>query len=88
MHIQSPFPGLSLSLPEAGPEIPVQEGDAVLLCQTLRRAADAVVVLIGADQQGGGESGKAVLRGKAGGLLQAAGVEFSKFASSEEFSVK
>ena len=40
MHIQSPFPGLSLSLPEAGPEIPVQEGDAVLLCQTLRRAAE------------------------------------------------
>ncbi len=71
LHIESQLPGLGLPLAEAGAEVPVEEGHAVLRPHGLRRPADALVVLVGTDQQRGGEVREAVLPGR---LLQAAGV--------------
>ena len=74
LHIEAQLPGLGLPLPEAGAEIPVEEPHAIACRERLSRPADALVVLVGADQEGGGEVGEAVFRGEAGGLLQAGGV--------------
>ena len=73
LHVEPQRPGLALPLAEAGAEVPVEKGHAVACRQGLRRPADAVVVLVGADQQGGGEVGEAVAGGVPGGLLQPAG---------------
>ena len=62
-------PGKLLPLPEEGAEIPVQEFHAVLPAHGPGHGADGLVVLVGADEQGGGEAVKAVLGGIAGGLL-------------------
>ena len=63
LHVEAQLPGPLVSGPEVGAEVPVQKLHAILPGVPLRRPGDAVVVLIGAGQQRGGESGEAVLRG-------------------------
>jgi hypothetical protein len=70
LHVEAKLPGPLVSLPEIGTEIPVEERDAVPLRGGAGGCGDGLVVLVGAGKQGGGESGKAVLCGVAGGLLQ------------------
>ena len=63
------LPGEFLSRLEQGAEIPVKEFHAVARPHGLGGGPDGLVVLIGGDEQGGGEAVKAMLGGIAGGLL-------------------
>ena len=74
LHVKAQFPGPLVPGPEIGAEVPVEEGDAVLLGIALRRFGDSLVILIGAGQKRGGEGGEAMLRGVFGGAFQPVGV--------------
>ena len=70
LHVKAQLTGLPLALPKARPEIPIEEGHAVLRRQLLRRLPQQLVVLIGADEQGAGETLESVIRGVPRRLLQ------------------
>ena len=75
LHVEAQLPGPLVPGPEIGPEIPVEELHAVLSGIFLRRPDDALMVLIEAGQQGGGEMGEAMLRGVLGRALNAVLIE-------------
>ena len=70
LHIEVLLPCLGLPRAEAGTEIAVEELHAVACRGLLGHSAHQLVVLVGADEEGGGEGGKAVLRGVPGHPVQ------------------
>ena len=70
------FPGKLLSGAEIGAEIPVQELHAVLRRRPLGHLPHQLVLLVGADEQGGRKAVEAALGGLTGSLKQAHFVAF------------